>query len=770
MPAQTRRAWDWLSAILFILLMASVSMRLSITRWVTGLDQVQLITLVGAILGLALGISSFRSTGMRWLIGGYSLFLLPWQLGNMIQAEGDGLQWFATLGTRLGFSLGNLFSGQPVQDPVLFLAWMSFLFWGIAIFSGIQVTRHPGKLPILLPASIPLLIIQYYDGAEPQRLWISAFFFFCALLLLGRLNFIDLEASLRDQRVSVDMDAHLDVGYATFIATTVLVLVAWFAPLPGAAIPAAVLWWNDVTDRFRETRDNLGDALAAIQGHGRQGNTRFGNVLGLGTQAALGEEILFIATPQSQGLARHYWRARVYDTYEDGYWTSRQAREIEILPGQPDTSIPDVGQRNPTEVNIEWQGSPQSLLVGLPQPVNANRAGTLSYTPTLGGPLDVMALIASEPVQPGDRYTTNALTINPTISALRNSGVNYPAWVRARYLQLPEGFSPRVAALAEEITAGQSNPYDKAVAITAYLRREMDYAETIPAPPPGTDSLEWFLFTTRQGYCNYYATAQVMMLRAVGVPARMAVGYAQGQLDSTGGYTVRNRDSHAWPEVYFEGIGWVEFEPTGNQPELIRPSFLGGITLPAGNPEANPAFEEELTLPEPTPIPDEISPEGENWWRNISLQAILVWFIIALLILLLARALWQANQAQPFTKRIPRLVHNAYKRVGLNTPAWLVRWLAWSELGAVEKSFQAINQALHWMGESLPVHATPAERAQHLIKLVPQAGEHINTLHGELEKSLFTTHPASSSLAFRAGWAIRYHTVRRMLSRWVNGV
>jgi len=79
----------------------------------------------------------------------------------------------------------------------------------------------------------------------------------------------------------------------------------------------------------------------------------------------------------------------------------------------------------------------------------------------------------------------------------------------------------------------------------------------------------------KQGFCNYYATAEVILLRSVGIPARLAVGYAQGDnVDDPLLYTVRQRDAHAWPEVYFPGVGWVEFEPTASQPTLVRPQEI----------------------------------------------------------------------------------------------------------------------------------------------------------------------------------------------------
>ena len=102
---------------------------------------------------------------------------------------------------------------------------------------------------------------------------------------------------------------------------------------------------------------------------------------------------------------------------------------------------------------------------------------------------------------------------------------------------------------------------------------------TVEAPPAGQDPLDWFLFHSKKGFCNYYATAEVLLLRSAGIPARMVVGFAQGEFDPPNHYVVRQRDSHAWPEVYFPGIGWVEFEPTSNQAPLELP--LGENPSPA---------------------------------------------------------------------------------------------------------------------------------------------------------------------------------------------
>jgi hypothetical protein len=133
-----------------------------------------------------------------------------------------------------------------------------------------------------------------------------------------------------------------------------------------------------------------------------------------------------------------------------------------------------------------------------------------------------------------------------------------------------------VTTLAQEVTAPYVTPYDKATAIESYLRN-YPYNTEISAPPEGMDAVEYFLFDVRQGYCDYYASAMAVMLRTIGVPSRLAAGYAPGELVAgddkpvyTDEYRVLERDAHAWVEVFFPTYGWIQFEPTASQPLVQR--------------------------------------------------------------------------------------------------------------------------------------------------------------------------------------------------------
>src|SRR5207253_9783080 len=118
------------------------------------------------------------------------------------------------------------------------------------------------------------------------------------------------------------------------------------------------------------------------------------------------------------------------------------------------------------------------------------------------------------------------------------------------------------------------------------LRDHIAYDQNIDAPTSNVELIDYLLFTSRRGYCNYYASAEVILLRTLGIPARMAGGFNQGKLDpATGVYQVLEENAHAWPEVFFPTYGWVEFEPTASEAPLVRPEAAATTATDPGTDE-----------------------------------------------------------------------------------------------------------------------------------------------------------------------------------------
>ncbi|HEY4979578.1 MAG TPA: DUF3488 and transglutaminase-like domain-containing protein [Candidatus Acidoferrum sp.] len=143
----------------------------------------------------------------------------------------------------------------------------------------------------------------------------------------------------------------------------------------------------------------------------------------------------------------------------------------------------------------------------------------------------------------------------------RAASPDYPVEVWETYLQLP-ALDPRIPELARKITASAANPYDKAIAVEAYLLRNFRYTLNLTGSP-GRDPLAHFLFEARAGHCEYFASAMTVMLRSSGIPAREVNGFLPGEYnDLAGDYIVRASDAHSWVEAYFPGSGWITFDPT----------------------------------------------------------------------------------------------------------------------------------------------------------------------------------------------------------------
>ncbi len=219
-------------------------------------------------------------------------------------------------------------------------------------------------------------------------------------------------------------------------------------------------------------------------------------------------------------------------------------------------------------------------------------------------PPDLVSVRTTRSLEAGESYQATVFVSTATDTDLRAAGTDYPDWVLDRYLHLPEEMPSRVAELARELTMDVDTPYDMAVGIRDYLRN-LEYSLDIHAPPYGTDGVDYFLFDTQRGYCQYFASAMAVLLRASGVPSRLVSGYGPGEMvepsemqelagyDMGSSYRSDRQDaqplfviwnSHSWVESFFPGYGWISFEPTPGQSTIPRgdrfslPHRMGAIS------------------------------------------------------------------------------------------------------------------------------------------------------------------------------------------------
>jgi hypothetical protein len=175
---------------------------------------------------------------------------------------------------------------------------------------------------------------------------------------------------------------------------------------------------------------------------------------------------------------------------------------------------------------------------------------------------DVIAVVTPRIMKPYQQYTVTAYINMPTEEELSQVEEDYPDEITDRYLQLPDTLPEQVILFSQEITAEAETALDKALAVKEYLQ-DLVYNLEAETPSADMDGVAYFLFETSEGVCTSFASAMAVMLRSVGVPARLNTGYLEGVLDKdTGNYILRVKDYHARTEVYFPGYGWVEFSAT----------------------------------------------------------------------------------------------------------------------------------------------------------------------------------------------------------------
>ena len=159
------------------------------------------------------------------------------------------------------------------------------------------------------------------------------------------------------------------------------------------------------------------------------------------------------------------------------------------------------------------------------------------------------------------RYEGFSILPGRNVPRLRAASTDYPQDIRGTYLQLPK-LDPRIAELARQITERAQTPFDKTITLENYLRSHYAYNLNLTGKP-GDDPLAHFLFETRSGHCEYFASAMAIMLRTLGIPTREVNGFLPGEYNDLGeDYIVRASDAHSWVEVYFPGTGWMTFDPT----------------------------------------------------------------------------------------------------------------------------------------------------------------------------------------------------------------
>jgi transglutaminase-like putative cysteine protease len=770
-PSAPVRWWDWPSAIFLILAFYFSAARLQTTNWTEYLGRIQFMVLVAAGLGLALGFTRFKPLTSFLFALVFTLTIPGWTLAQLIRAD-SWLERVTSLGGRLSVAAGQLFANQAVRDPILFLTAMLLLYWLAAFSASYRLVRMGKPWGGLAIAGLVAIVVEYsydmYVTTDSGTVY-SLLFLLFVVLLLARIYFLRSRKDWVDRGYMVENEVGFDLGRGAAIAGLVLLIFAWYSPRIVRTLTPGSNENLTLTADIQRFRERFEKAVSSLRSPTPITVEMLGGTLGLGRGTNLSDEITFSAKPAGGQLntSRYYWSGRFYDTYKNDQW---EASEDPTLKLGPPTGPVEYTWEGRTETSVEFTSRIaflrtlyfQGAVEDVSRPVQAASA------PAQAGEADLTALIMDPPLRAGETYRINGLVSTPTILQLRNSALEtYPDSVLARYLQLPENFSQRVRDLAEEITRDSDTPYDKATAITLWLRDNIHYEATLPQMPVTIDPIEWFLFTHKAGFCNYYATAEVLMLRSVGIPARLAVGYASGTWsDANKLYEVKSKDYHAWPEVFFPKLGWVPFEPTASQPTLVFPE--GQVVA-----ESQPS----LATPFATPIrPDE--PAGHETLDEDALAAIqarqrqqttlrlIVSGSLAAVVGLLAFGFYRLFE-KPIRSKKPLAVfaEEILVQRGWRVPRWLSNWALLARRTPMEKLFAGVSELLRaWGSPPLP-SLTPSEQVEKLSMLAPETAPFAQVLLEEYQQAAYSYNAADFLRARRAAQDMRANGYRAWMAR-----
>ena len=538
------------------------------------------------------------------------------------------LPFFATTLARFWASLLAAPSGGEAGARLIVLVGGLAAAWLAALALGWALARERALLPWALPTLAATATTALLGGSSGVEV---AFALVLVLLLL-----LASSARRRERRWDArGADYSDELGRDAFAwgACCVMLVIVLAEIIPTTVSnPLADFFWRDV---------DLPSGMAVLERNIPRSPRASGAQVGISALPALplgesleqappGKIILRIHTgvPLPAGPWPRYWRARVFNFYTGRDWTTN-ARISDF------TSVALAPEDMPGSVleEIEDLRDDRSIVVGMPDIVTTDLAANAERLPD--GSLAALTT--------GGSATRYQILSRPQEQATPPRPDTPPPDLSS-YLALPKDYSQRVRDLAQVVAGGRASAYERALALEAYLRG-LPYAYAVQPVPPRGDAVDQFLFDMRQGYCTYYASAMAVMARSLGIPARLAIGYATGELDAAGNtYLVRQADAHAWAELYIDGR-WLPFEPTPIRP---LPARSGG----------EPEF--------PTPVP--VAPARAEA-RNTS--GPWIWAGALALLAALSAALWwrgRPRQRLPLAVDIQAQLERGGARAGIPWP------------------------------------------------------------------------------------------------------
>lgn len=304
-----------------------------------------------------------------------------------------------------------------------------------------------------------------------------------------------------------------------------------------------------------------------------------------------------------QADRRAYWRLTSLDIFDGNVWSSRGSF------GGADGRLDGSGRAEVPTTPVTQAFAISGLnAIWLPAAFEAAEIDPGDAEVRWDDVSSTLIVSTDHPTSDGLRYTV--VSDVPTFEAatLAAAGSDVPDDIAERALGLPSDFPATVVDLARQVVGSAASPYEKALALQTFFQSQFTYSLEVP-PGHSDTAIESFLFDTRTGYCEQFAGSYAAMARAVGLPARVAVGFTPGEPDpgDPRTFVVRGEHAHAWPEVWIAGAGWVAFEPT---PGRGAPGAEGYTGLPASQDTAGPETAPTTDTTAPPVGPDPTTGDG----------------------------------------------------------------------------------------------------------------------------------------------------------------
>jgi hypothetical protein len=556
------------TALLGSVMTLSVVQSIARSNWTNfGLEALTSIAMGGLVVGAIFAL-------LRWLPGVLAHLLgavlgITWIVSRIGPFMGDGLVTWRDQATELLIRalivIRLVREGGQGDDVLLFVAVLGAISYLLGYATLWLLLRHGWAWwVVLLNAGVLLINLTYASPKPPAVL----FFLFMGAGLLVLVHQTYQARAQTWEAASLEYPDLLGwrVVASGALVAVVLMLMTTLLPTRITSAQIAHVWqrvrepWQTVQARWDRTFSTI-NAPANAVGGGFSSRS-----LTLTGARTLGNRLIMEVEAQNFD----YWRAVAFDRYDGslswinttgdlaratlGLASSEQAR-TPLAAGVDMPLLDTLGRRVLTQTVTLRQDLSFGTILAATQPVSVTLPILVEHTylPTDGSAIanfsDTSYISSQRPLRAGTTYTVASMVPAVSRESLRATPTEYSEWVQ-RYLQLPPTLPQRVRDEARRVVseAGAGNAYDKAEAIQAFLRT-FPYDEQIPSPPDDRDGVEYFLFDLRRGYCDYFASAMVVMLRAEGVPARLVSGYAGGVLNpETGRFEVRQNVAHTWPE------------------------------------------------------------------------------------------------------------------------------------------------------------------------------------------------------------------------------